>query len=55
MGAGGLDHIENHKCDICYSFFRNTGTEPPQEAIGPIGPSYFLREVLVSTFVNYHI
>ena len=43
--------MENHKCDNCPSFFRNTGTEPPQEAIGPIGSNCFLREVLISAFV----
>ena len=37
------DPTGKSEADIC--FLRNIGTDPPQEAIGPIGSNCFLREV----------
>ena len=38
------------KTTCSYMFLRNTGTDPPWEAIGPLGSNYFLREVHTALF-----
>ena len=36
LGTGGLDSL--WKITMAIGILRNTGTDPPQEAIGPLGP-----------------
>ena len=43
-GIGGLDPTPG-KSQVVICILRNTGTEPPREAIGPLGSNCFSREV----------
>ena len=43
-GEGGLETplpLENH---VAIGFLKNTGTDPPQEAIGPLRSNCIMRE-----------
>ena len=45
QSRGGVGTPESQ---VVIGFVRNTGTDPPQEAIGPIGSNCFLREVRIA-------
>ena len=44
-GQGGLDPHSSGKSQVAMGFLINYGTDPPREAIGPLGSNCFLREV----------
>ena len=46
VGTGGPDPPgKTQVTEVVIGLLRNTGTDPPPEAIGPLGSNCFLREV----------
>ena len=45
-GGGGWSRPTPGKSQVAIRFLKNSATDPPQEAIGPIGANCFSREVL---------
>ena len=50
MGVGGGLETVLGKSQMAIGFLKNSGMDPPQEAVGPLGSNCFLREVRMALY-----